>query len=44
MAGALTVGRSDDLSVASRLLKERTDVSGLRERIEDPDSDIAELG
>jgi 3-phenylpropionate/trans-cinnamate dioxygenase ferredoxin reductase subunit len=44
VAGALTVGRSDDLSVASRLLKEKTDVGGLRERIEDPDSDIGELG
>jgi hypothetical protein len=44
VAGALTVGRSDDLSVASRFLKEKTDVSGLRERIENPDSDISELG
>ena len=44
VAGALTVGRSDDLAVASRLLKEKTDVSGLRDRIEDPDSDISELG
>jgi 3-phenylpropionate/trans-cinnamate dioxygenase ferredoxin reductase subunit len=44
IAGALTVGRSDDLAVASRLLKEKTDVGGLRERIENPDSDIAELG
>ena len=44
VAAALTVGRSDDLSVASRLLKEKTDVSGLRDRIEDPGSDIEELG
>ena len=44
IAGALTVGRSDDLGVASRLLQEKTDVSALRDRIEDPDSDIAELG
>jgi 3-phenylpropionate/trans-cinnamate dioxygenase ferredoxin reductase subunit len=44
VAAALTVGRSDDLTVAARLLKEKTDVSGLRARIEDPDADIAELG
>jgi hypothetical protein len=44
IAGALTVGRSDDIAVAARLLKEKTDVSGLRDRIEDPSSDIAELG
>ena len=44
VAGALTVGRSDDLTVAARLLREKTDVSGLRGRIEDPDADIAELG
>jgi 3-phenylpropionate/trans-cinnamate dioxygenase ferredoxin reductase component len=44
IAAALTVGRSDDLTVASRLLKEKTDVSGMRDRIEDPSSDISELG
>jgi 3-phenylpropionate/trans-cinnamate dioxygenase ferredoxin reductase component len=44
IAGALTVGRSDDIAVAARLLKEKTDVSRLRDRIEDPSSDIAELG
>jgi 3-phenylpropionate/trans-cinnamate dioxygenase ferredoxin reductase subunit len=44
VAAALTVGRSDDLAVAARLLKEKTDVSGLRDRIEDVDADIAELG
>ena len=38
------MGRSDDLTVAARLLKEKTDVSGLRARIEDVDADIAELG
>jgi 3-phenylpropionate/trans-cinnamate dioxygenase ferredoxin reductase component len=44
LVGALTVGRSDDLAAASRLLKEKTDITGLRARIEDPDADIAELG
>jgi 3-phenylpropionate/trans-cinnamate dioxygenase ferredoxin reductase subunit len=44
LAAALTVGRSDDLTVAARLLKEKTDVSGLRERLEDVNADIAELG
>ncbi len=44
VAAALTVGRSDDLAVAARLLKEKTDVSGLRARLEDVEADIAELG
>jgi 3-phenylpropionate/trans-cinnamate dioxygenase ferredoxin reductase subunit len=44
LAAALTVGRSDDLNVASRLLKEKTDIGSLRERLEDPGDDIAELG
>ena len=44
VAGALTVGRSDDLAVAARLLKEKTDVGALRARIEDVNADIAELG
>lgn len=44
LAAALTVGRSDDLSVAARMLSEKTDLSGMRERIENPSSDIAELG
>ena len=44
LAAALTVGRSDDLAVAARLLKEKTDISGLRARIEDVNADIAELG
>jgi 3-phenylpropionate/trans-cinnamate dioxygenase ferredoxin reductase subunit len=43
LAGALTVGRSDDLQVASRLLREGTDVSDKRSLIEDLDSDIEEL-
>jgi 3-phenylpropionate/trans-cinnamate dioxygenase ferredoxin reductase subunit len=44
LAAALTVGRSDDLAVASRLLKEKTDISALRDRIEDPAGDISDLG
>jgi 3-phenylpropionate/trans-cinnamate dioxygenase ferredoxin reductase subunit len=44
LVGALAVGRSDDLQIASRLLREHTDLSGKRARIEDPDSDISELG
>jgi 3-phenylpropionate/trans-cinnamate dioxygenase ferredoxin reductase subunit len=35
LAAALTVGRSDDLTVAARLLKEKTDISGMRDLIED---------
>jgi 3-phenylpropionate/trans-cinnamate dioxygenase ferredoxin reductase subunit len=35
LAAALTVGRSDDLTVAARLLKEKADISGMRDLIED---------
>jgi 3-phenylpropionate/trans-cinnamate dioxygenase ferredoxin reductase component len=44
VAAALTVGRSDDLTVASRLLATGADVSAQRERIESADEDIADLG
>ena len=44
LAAALTVGRSGDLTVAGGLLKEKTDLSGLRSRIEDANADIEELG
>jgi 3-phenylpropionate/trans-cinnamate dioxygenase ferredoxin reductase subunit len=44
LAAALTVGRSDDLNVATRLLREKTDIGSLRARLEDPNSDISELG
>jgi 3-phenylpropionate/trans-cinnamate dioxygenase ferredoxin reductase subunit len=44
VVAAITVGRSDDLSVAARLLQQRTDVSGLRGRLEDVDEEITELG
>jgi hypothetical protein len=40
---ALTVGRSDDLSVASDLLKSGADVGDKRDLIEDPDSDLTNL-
>ena len=42
LAAALTVGRSDDLAVAARLLKDKTDISALRARIEDPQQEIAD--
>jgi 3-phenylpropionate/trans-cinnamate dioxygenase ferredoxin reductase component len=44
LSAALTVGRSDDLTVAARLLKEKTDISGMRARIEDPRHEIADMG
>jgi 3-phenylpropionate/trans-cinnamate dioxygenase ferredoxin reductase subunit len=44
LAAALTVGRSDDLAVAARLLKEKTDISGMRARIEDLQGEIADIG
>ena len=40
---ALTVGRSDDLSVASELLRSGESVADKRSFIEDPDSDLASL-
>jgi 3-phenylpropionate/trans-cinnamate dioxygenase ferredoxin reductase subunit len=43
LAAALTVGRSDDLTVAGMLLKERIDLSGKRGLIEDPGSDLATI-
>ena len=44
VAAALTVGRSDDLTVAARLLAGGVDVSAERQRIENVDEDISELG
>jgi 3-phenylpropionate/trans-cinnamate dioxygenase ferredoxin reductase component len=44
LAAALTVGRSDDLAVAARLLKDKTDISALRARIEDPRQEIETVG
>jgi len=43
VAGALSVGRSEDLAEARRLLAERVDVSAARERIADTGSDLAEI-
>ena len=43
VAAALTVGRSDDLAVARRLMVAGTDISGHRHLIEDTDSDISAL-
>ena len=40
LAAALTVGRSEDLTVAARLLKEKTDISGMRALIEDVESEL----
>jgi len=43
VAGALSVGRSEDLAEARRLLADRVDVSAARETIADADSDLASL-
>jgi 3-phenylpropionate/trans-cinnamate dioxygenase ferredoxin reductase subunit len=44
VAGALSVGRSEDLAEARRLLAERVDVSAAREKIADVGSDLSSLG
>jgi 3-phenylpropionate/trans-cinnamate dioxygenase ferredoxin reductase component len=44
VAGALSVGRSEDLAEARRLLAERVDVSGAKGQIADADSDLSSLG
>lgn len=43
VAGALSVGRSEDLAEARRLLADRVDVSAARERLADADSDLASI-
>ena len=43
VAGALSVGRSEDLAEARRMLADGVDVSAARETIADPDSDLASL-
>jgi 3-phenylpropionate/trans-cinnamate dioxygenase ferredoxin reductase component len=43
VAGALSVGRSEDLAEARRMLADGIDVSGAREAIADPDSDLSEI-
>jgi 3-phenylpropionate/trans-cinnamate dioxygenase ferredoxin reductase subunit len=43
VAGALSVGRSEDLAEARRLLAEGVDVSAARDALADPDSDLGEI-
>ena len=43
VAGALSVGRSEDLAEARRLLADGVDVSAAREKLADPDSDLGEI-
>ncbi len=43
VAGALSVGRPEDLAEARRLLAEGVNVSGARDRIADPSSDLSDL-
>jgi 3-phenylpropionate/trans-cinnamate dioxygenase ferredoxin reductase subunit len=44
LVGALTVGRSEDIAVAGRLMSEHVDLSGKRALIEDTAMEIQELG
>ncbi len=43
VAGALSVERSEDLAEARRLLADKVDVSAVRDRIADPDSDLSAI-
>jgi 3-phenylpropionate/trans-cinnamate dioxygenase ferredoxin reductase component len=43
VAGALSVGRSEDLAEARRLLADGVDVSSARDQIADPGSDLASI-
>jgi 3-phenylpropionate/trans-cinnamate dioxygenase ferredoxin reductase subunit len=43
VAGALSVGRSEDLAEARRMIADGVDVSASADRIADPDSDLAEI-
>jgi 3-phenylpropionate/trans-cinnamate dioxygenase ferredoxin reductase component len=43
VAGALSVERSKDLAEARRMLAERVDVSGAKEQIADPDSNLSAI-
>jgi 3-phenylpropionate/trans-cinnamate dioxygenase ferredoxin reductase subunit len=43
VAGCLSVGRSEDLAEARRMLADRVDLSGAREAIADLGSDLAEI-
>jgi 3-phenylpropionate/trans-cinnamate dioxygenase ferredoxin reductase component len=44
VAGALSVGRSEDLAEARRLLADRVDVGAARAQIADVDSDLSKIG
>ncbi len=44
VAGALSVGRSEDLMVARRLIESGVDVSGQLEQLADVDTDLAAVG
>ena len=44
VAGALSVGRPEDLAEARRMLADRVDVSAATARIADPGSDLSEIG
>jgi 3-phenylpropionate/trans-cinnamate dioxygenase ferredoxin reductase component len=43
VAGCLSVGRSEDLAEARRLLAEGTDMAGAIDRLGDPDADLSSL-
>jgi 3-phenylpropionate/trans-cinnamate dioxygenase ferredoxin reductase component len=43
VAGALSVDRSEDLAEARRMLADGVDVSGARDALADPDSDLASI-
>jgi 3-phenylpropionate/trans-cinnamate dioxygenase ferredoxin reductase component len=44
VAGALSVERSEDLAEARRMLADGVDVSGAKDQIADPDSDLSTIG
>jgi 3-phenylpropionate/trans-cinnamate dioxygenase ferredoxin reductase component len=44
VAGALSVERSEDLAEARRMLADGVDVSGAKDKIADPDSDLSAIG
>ncbi len=44
MAAALSVGRSEDLAHARRLIEEGADVSGQRDELADANSDLEQIG
>ena len=43
VVAALSVGRSEDLLEARRMLSEGVDVSGLKEKLADPEGDLSEI-